>query len=184
MKLHLIRHAKTRANANGFLSCETEEPLNQEGFQQASLLAKYIATIQFDKIWCSPLLRAIQTLAPFIESARFTPEYWPLLCEGQLNFNALAPISTPEFSKESNLPKASESVGSFRGRVSEFLSMIANENTDKIVICITHGHFIREALNLFLGASNYTRFPVGNCSDTLIELGEHQFIHYVNRTTI
>jgi broad specificity phosphatase PhoE len=184
MKLHFIRHAKTGANSKGLLSCDVDESLNEEGFQQASALAKYIESIQLDKIWCSPLLRAKQTLAPFLESKDFTPKYVPLLCEGQLNLDPSAPISSPEYALDSNLPTVSESIGRFRGRVSALLAMASGENRDATVVCITHGHFIREALNMFLGASNYTRFPVGNCSDTLLEFGEFQFIHYINRITI
>lgn len=184
MKLHLIRHAKTDANSKGLLSCEIDESLNNEGFQQAENLSNYLNSIEYNTIWCSPLLRAKQTLAPFLKSHEVHPRYISSLCEGQLNLDSSAPIVTPEYLEDSGLPKTPESIGCFRGRVSELISKARNENENSTVICITHGHFIREILNMIMATTNYTRFPVGNCSDTLVEFGETQLIHYVNRTTI
>ena len=184
MKLHLIRHARTAANSKGLLACDPEEPLNSNGTQQAELLAKYLKKLSFDEIWCSPLLRARQTLEPFTECTQVQPQYLSLLCEGQLNLDSSAPILDPELLSESGLPVDSESVGCFRGRVAAFLSQIRALDAEKTLLCLTHGHFIRETLNILLSATNYTRFPIGNCSDTLVELGKDQIIHYVNRTTI
>ncbi|MFV9691904.1 MAG: histidine phosphatase family protein [Desulfobacteria bacterium] len=184
MKLHLIRHCRTDANSKGKLSCDIDEPLNTDGIRQATLLSDYLKTLGIDEIWCSPLLRARQTLSPLLDCSQTEPVFLPLLCEGHLNLDSSAPISAPEFSAESGFPMATESVGSFRGRVAAILSRARAVDVDRTVLCLTRGHFIRETLNIFLDAANYTRFPIGNCSDTLVEFGKDQIIHYVNRTTI
>ena len=184
MKLHLIRHAQTDANYKGLLECDTDEPLNSDGLQQAVKLSNYLKLLTFNEIWSSPLTRTRQTLAPFIKDAQVDPLYSPLLCEGQLNLDPSAPVSTPMLSSQNGLTAVAESIGSFRGRVAAVLSRARALDTDTTVICMTHGHFIRETLNIFLNAANYTRFPIGNCSDTLIEFGKDQIIHYVNKATI
>lgn len=184
MKLHLIRHAQTEENSKGSLECDTDAPLNSDGLQQAVKLSKYLTLLTFNKIWCSPLTRARQTLNPFIKYVQIEPLYSPLLSEGQLNLDPSAPVSTPTLSPQTGLPVVAESIGSFRGRVTAVLSMARALDADATILCITHGHFIRETLNIFLNAANYTRFPIGNCSDTLIEFGKDPIIHYVNRETI
>lgn len=176
MKLHLIRHAETNANSKGKLSCSDDEPLNENGFKQAELLKEYLSTIDFTELWCSPLLRARQTIQPFAKGRDIIIE--PLLREGQLNLSAEEDVIIENrFEREESIPM-------FRGRCKDFIDKVQASDEDQVIVAITHGHFIREFLNLSLGVQNYTRFPVGNVSDTLIEFGEHPIVHYVNSTPI
>lgn len=59
MDLYLVRHAETFGNTGADDS--VEPVLTERGREQARLLAERLAALSFDAIFCSPLLRAVQT---------------------------------------------------------------------------------------------------------------------------
>ncbi len=67
--LYLIRHAESTANAQHLLAGRKNFPLTATGKTDAAQLAQDFARqFRVDSIWCSPLLRAQQTAAPFISA--------------------------------------------------------------------------------------------------------------------
>jgi len=65
--LFLIRHAESVANAANLLAGRKDFPLTAAGKSDAAALAEDFASSRtVDAIWCSPLLRAQQTAAPFV----------------------------------------------------------------------------------------------------------------------
>ncbi|MEO8411503.1 MAG: histidine phosphatase family protein [Propionivibrio sp.] len=63
----LIRHAESVANARNLLAGRQDYALTDTGKRDAAALAtEFAATNRIDRIWCSPLLRAQQTAAPFL----------------------------------------------------------------------------------------------------------------------
>lgn len=65
--LYLIRHAESVANAANLLAGRTDFPLTATGKNDAAALAAdFSSSHAVDAIWCSPLLRAQQTAAPFV----------------------------------------------------------------------------------------------------------------------
>ena len=67
--LFLIRHAESAANAGNVLAGRLNFPLSATGKLDAAALADEFSSIQsIDAIWCSPLLRAQQTAAPFVSA--------------------------------------------------------------------------------------------------------------------
>lgn len=65
--LYLIRHAESVANADNLLAGRIDYPLSATGKRDAAIIAtEFAAQISIDLIWCSPLLRAQQTAAPFL----------------------------------------------------------------------------------------------------------------------
>ena len=61
MDLYLARHAETFGNTGADDS--VEPVLTERGREQARLLAERLAALSFDAVFCSPLLRAVQTLS-------------------------------------------------------------------------------------------------------------------------
>ena len=60
----LIRHAKTDGNETGrFMGCRTDEPLSDNGRQEAGVIKEKIAEIAGDNfsLYVSPLIRAVET---------------------------------------------------------------------------------------------------------------------------
>ena len=62
-----IRHAESVANARNLLAGRQDFALTEIGKHDAAALAtEFAAANNIDLIWCSPLLRAQQTAAPFL----------------------------------------------------------------------------------------------------------------------
>ncbi len=65
--IYLMRHAESVANVGNILAGRNDFALSEAGKADASALADAFAErFQIDAIWCSPLLRAQQTAAPFL----------------------------------------------------------------------------------------------------------------------
>lgn len=183
MKYHIIRHAQTNANSLGHLSCENDESLNEEGKKQAMLLSNYLATFQIDDIIVSPLPRALATLKPYCEKTGRKASINPFLAEGMYNLDPNAGIADPLF-ENTGYPVKDETIPLFRGRVNKFINEIISDTDAGTKVVIAHGQFIRELLNMLLDAKRYVRWPVGNCSETLIDIQSDIFIRHVNKNVI
>ncbi len=62
MKLYFVRHGESVANVlREFSNSGLRHPLTEKGIEQAQVLAHQLADIPFEKIYASPLLRALQT---------------------------------------------------------------------------------------------------------------------------
>ncbi len=59
MDLYIVRHAETFGNTGADDSAEPV--LTQRGHAQAALLSERLAAVPFDAVFCSPLLRAVET---------------------------------------------------------------------------------------------------------------------------
>ena len=61
MKLYVVRHGETLANIQKKVSGDKESPLTKKGICQAKELGLKFSGIDFDIVFSSPLLRAIDT---------------------------------------------------------------------------------------------------------------------------
>ena len=91
MELFLIRHGQSANNALADMKLRVEDPLlTPAGEQQAERTAAYLAARRhlhadardaarpiFDQIYCSPMLRAMQTARPIARALGMPYEVWP-----------------------------------------------------------------------------------------------------------
>ena len=61
MKLYVVRHGEVPSNTNRIISGSNNEELTEKGIQQALKIKEQIKDVQFDAVFCSPVLRAKQT---------------------------------------------------------------------------------------------------------------------------
>ena len=61
MRLYILRHGQTDYNKEGIFQGQNDIELNEEGIRQAKTAAKSLKDIKFDKVYVSPLKRALQT---------------------------------------------------------------------------------------------------------------------------
>ena len=67
IRLFLLRHAESEANVGHILAGQRDFPLSSQGKLDAEGLAvSFAGQYQIQIIHCSPLLRAVQTAAPFV----------------------------------------------------------------------------------------------------------------------
>ncbi len=86
MQLYIIRHGQTVWNAAGKLQGRTDIELNQNGIDAAKDLGRRLQDVHFDKIFSSPLKRAVHT-AQLIRQG---------VCEGQALPLDSVPIETDQ----------------------------------------------------------------------------------------
>ena len=65
MKITLVRHSEVIKEYQGKYNGHIDISLSQKGKEDAKELAKKLQNIEFDKIYCSDLVRARETLAAF-----------------------------------------------------------------------------------------------------------------------
>ncbi len=85
MEVYLIRHGQSANNALGTAIGRSKDPsLTETGFQQAKVVGDYLANTDFhvDRLYCSAMLRALQTVQPIGAALGLTPEVWVDVHEG------------------------------------------------------------------------------------------------------
>lgn len=177
MLYRIIRHAQTDANRAGALSCSETEPLNRQGLKQADQLSAYLATLHFDAVWISPFPRALQSIQPFITANHIDYTVCPELAEGCMNLDHQAPIAD-------DWRTGPHELSNFRARVASTVNRMRTHNGPGTILMVTHGHFIRELINMLLQAQAYARWPVDNCSETAIDINDTVRVLHVNKRVI
>ena len=172
MKLYLIRHAESEANAAPDLDNPTyyyDARITQRGREQASKLSHKIKDISFDMYFCSPLTRTMETFSLVFPNIK--PILDPLIREHlyhscdvgrqpkilkkefkQYNFSNLSdywwnnniPINEKLINKESH--------NDIHVRLRKFIFSLKNINCENVVI-VSHGTYL----------SQITEYMLDNC---------------------
>ena len=69
----LARHGRTEWHHGNRYTGSTDLPIDEVGVQQARQLERWAAEYGPDALWCSPMLRARQTIAPTAEALGLEP---------------------------------------------------------------------------------------------------------------
>jgi len=181
-KIYIARHGESEGNSGNFISFP-HTPLTNKGHKEAQKLGERLTKekIKFDRIYCSPLYRSLQTLEDLLKAGiRIKQE------NIEIN-DLLREINRKEFegkprelyyaqkekskSPENYRCRGGESENDVKKRAERFLSLIKRRN-DKIVLIITHGHFLRHFM-AFLGFPSGLSHPHG-CSLSLVEINSEK----------
>jgi len=183
MKLLIVRHAQSQGNATGDYSSLTADSLSPRGRRQARALAEGLAGLEIDRIVVSPRLRALQTIAPYLGAADRRGEIWPETAEAcwhgereeasgswRPGPSSLRKDIAPLFVYRDDNPVEPahpESFGEGLARVHETVRLLRSlGEPDLTLLMVTHGHFIRELLNLLLETPELAEFPHDNTGMT------------------
>jgi broad specificity phosphatase PhoE len=204
--LYLVRHAESVGNATGDYARPDYDSLSERGRVQALALAERLQAIRPAVIVTSPLRRALETIAPYLAAEKRRAEIWPELAEACWQWDAVgdppsdaapepgwtavpvrldADLSGLFDFRDGRAVRPADDEGFTRGlwRAHEtrdrFLRLGANG--DAVALAVTHGNFLRELLNLFLGCRPPARFPHDNTGLTRLEIGNRLRVRYVNR---
>lgn len=151
MKIYLIRHGITELNKKKVVNGEIDEPLANEGIEQAKTMVPIIPDSVI-KIYSSPLIRARQSaeilsskMRPFslhkelteIRMGTLAGKSWESMENG---LELKKKHRTVKFDYRSH---GGESVRDVKKRLIKFLKKIKGEYNDYEVLIITHGGIIR-----------------------------------------
>lgn len=155
-KIYFVRHGETDGNLGSFWQ-GPDQPLNDEGRRQASLLARRIENLKIDKVFVSSMLRARQTAEIILQDTELAVEVSDLFRELKEPTSACSVDEATtkseiitKFKEERALHlddphwhfEDEENMSDFLVRmkkVFEFLSAQPEQN----ILVVSHGHVIR-----------------------------------------
>ena len=171
--LYIIRHGKTEMNAKMLMQGRSDHPLNEAGIAQAEEAAERFAEmgVKIDKIYTSPLRRAVQTakkIAPHaeivVDERLIEMDYGPY--EG-MDLRNPAPEVISFFMDFVNVPapEGMEPLPAIVKRLGAFLKDIVREAESKNVLISTHAIAMKGALEFLTPESkgSYWAKNIGNC---------------------
>ncbi|MDT8391000.1 MAG: histidine phosphatase family protein [Lentisphaeria bacterium] len=202
MKLYIVRHAESEGNATGNYSTAIADSLSASGRKEAEALADSLTAWAFDTIIVSPRLRALQTIAPYLVATGQQAEIWPEIAEACWHEEREEPAGTwprqaaslPAFAPghfcfrdgEPIAPADVESFGEGLCRIHTALHLIQEAfiPDQESVLVVTHGHVIREILNLMLATRELDPFHHENCGLTCLSYKGCWTLEFCNRKII
>ncbi len=147
MKLFLVRHGQTEANANGLFNGRNEKDLNDVGVKQAEALIPEIEKLPIDLVISSPLKRTIHT-ANILNLKNLIIQIDDRLIERDFKEMTLKPTNLiKDKSKLYNLGSYEEIEGieafqTIYDRIEDFIHDIKIKYADKNILIVTHGDII------------------------------------------
>jgi len=175
MKLYCARHGKTDWNGLDRVQGRTDNPLNEEGIQQAKVLAENCKDFGIDLIISSPLIRAYTTAteiarvcnAPIITDDRLIEQDYGIY-EGQHRFCDGFLSNKRQFAYRY---PGGESMLKLAQRVYNFLDEVKEKYSDKTVMIVCHGGVLRSLHTYFFDMTNeeYFQYNIDNATPVLYE---------------
>ena len=183
--LYIIRHGKTEMNAKMLMQGRSNHPLNEAGIAQAEEAAGRFAEmgIKIDKVYSSPLVRALQTAERIAPDAKFVVDYRLIEMdygpyEG-MDLRDPAPEVIDFFMDFVNVPapEGMEPLHAVVERLGDFLEEIADEAEKSNVLISTHAIAMKGALEYLTPGSkgSYWAKNIGNCDIYASEVKDGKF---------
>lgn len=168
--IYIIRHGQTVMNQRHVLQGRSDAALNDAGIEQARRAAAGLCGISFDRVFTSPLKRAIQTaeiiapeVAPIVDDRLIEMDYGPY--EGA-DLNHLPPEILTFFSDfvHNPAPGGMEPLASVVERAGAFLEDIRGIGGN--ILISTHAIAMKGILEYLTPGSNgafWSKY-IGNCA--------------------
>src|SRR3989344_7921845 len=161
-KFLLVRHAQSEAKERGIVQGEgLTVPLNEQGIKQAEKLGDFLKDQNFDQIFSSTALRAIDTAKairkfhpdiPYVEIKELN-ERSKGEAEGMLKskFNTKYPEILKQWEKEEDArPEGGESYEDVEKRIMPIFERHLKEFPDQRILYVTHGNVTKVVLGSIL----------------------------------
>ena len=181
-RLHLVRHGEVNESYHEVFGGQIDMELSPNGHKQAKCLAKFLDGRNFNRIYCSPMLRVQQTAKPLLDVLGREAQMIDDLRE--IDFGAWTGCKWHEIRdkfgadaedwllhlENDDVPQA-EPMDSYRSRVQCILKQMIEEGLGEDLLVLCHGGVIRMLLSLLLDEpfAKMGRFEVDYASLTLIE---------------
>ncbi|MEO6034978.1 MAG: histidine phosphatase family protein [Verrucomicrobiota bacterium] len=160
-QLFLLRHGEVESCYHRVFGGRIDMDLSPQGHLQAAALANYLKDKTLDAIYCSPMKRAQQTLAPLLDHHQLAPITIPDLCEvhfgdwtglGWQEVHDKFQVSAfqwLEMLEQAAVPNG-ECSRTFRSRIEPCVTGILEQHAGKSVAIVCHGGVIRMILSILL----------------------------------
>jgi broad specificity phosphatase PhoE len=188
--LHLIRHGRSDQSSTTIIDTprgrQWDPPLDELGREQARRLSVRLALLDPAPaaVYCSPLRRTRETVAPYAERAGVEVRFDDDLIEANIGAWEGKPFEEIVASDEDILPliRASRAIWShapggeafdaFQGRARRAIGAILERHPEGDVVVICHGGVINAYIGPLLGIHHEMFFIPENTSVSSVELDE------------
>lgn len=163
MKIFLVRHGQTEANANNLFNGRNEKDLNDTGVSQAKELSSQIKDLPIDLIISSPLKRTVQT-ASILNTKNLDIILDDRIIERDFKELTLKPtnlISNTDRLYNLGSYEEVEEIEAFQSiydRVEDFICDIKNKYSGKNILVVTHGDII-VAFQMYFEKHRLSEYP-------------------------
>lgn len=161
--LYLIRHAQAAGNLERRFQGHTDSPLSAKGQQQLEFLSRRFEPVLLDRVYTSPLIRALHTAKAVTKYHALEPVVVPDLIEinggdfeNQL-FTELPTLFPNEFKIWMTTPHlfpgigGGESMTHFYQRVIACINGLVSQNQEAVIALASHGCVILAYLSYLAG---------------------------------
>lgn len=184
---YFVRHGETDFNANNNAYCgRSDVSLNDLGRNQSAAMSEKLQDIKFDKVYVSPLKRAVETASAFTDVYEINENLT------EIDFGNWEGLNKQEISTEYSdnwddwqntssgdvrAGETGETMVEVFDRMHGFVQQAVQECPDGKVLIVTHNTAIRL---LFTGLikgqwSKYRSFKCNNTSISKVNITEHSF---------
>ena len=186
MKLILVRHGETRWNRENRVVGHTGIALDSNGRRQVELLARKLENDSVSAIYSSPLRRARETAAAIARIHRLRvikDDAFKEMDAGELEgltfgevMERYGDLFKDWMRGDSSLRMpGGESMTELQQRTWPAVERIVGENTDRVVILVSHSLAISSIIASALGMApyNFRRLRLGVASISILNFGDH-----------
>lgn len=180
MRLFIIRHGQTDANAADLLQGHSQNPLNELGHQQAAMTAARLKDEKIDHLYASDLKRARETARPISAACGLSINLTSKLRERAYGvFENRSPVELNKereaqgFQKHDYRPQGGESYFDVKARAADFLTLLFNRyHGDETIALVAHGGMNRMLLCCLLDLNiiEAVEMKQNNCCVNIISL--------------
>ena len=182
MRLYILRHGQTNFNSEKRFQGRMQTELNDVGIAQSEKVAELLrdSGIRFNKVYCSPLERAIKTgeIATGLTRDKFIIDYDLTeidfgINEGRKYEELKGEKGNIFLSPETYMPpEGGESLETLKFRTKRFLERVRDENSEGNILAISHGTAIHMMLLYMRGMDICDLWieHVGNCNVTVVDI--------------
>lgn len=157
--LTLVRHGRTRANADGLLQGHVDNELDEVGLAQAASLGPALMRLKgVDRIIASPLMRAQQTaraVADRVDAVVETDPRWIELDYGDYDGRPMSSIDSATWARWREdphfRPPGGETMAELNARVQRALVDLVDDANGDHVVVVSHVSPIKAAVAWALG---------------------------------
>lgn len=176
MKLYVTRHGETAWNKENKVCGRTDLPLNETGREQARETGLKLRGVHFDRVVCSPMVRARETARLICEGRDVPVEHYGALieqdygvCEGVDRFDEGFLSHKRNFAD--GYP-GGESHMMLAKRVYRFIEELAARCPEESVLMVCHGGVCRVVESYFHPMTNeeFFKFAMHNCEVRFYEV--------------
>ena len=127
INIYIVRHGQTDWNVEGRYAGRKNVPLNKKGILQANEIKERLKEIKFDKVYSSPLDRALKTTQIISKNNIIIDERIVERSNGKLEGKLKSEIvENIDFNDPNEIKYNIESITDFRTRIQKFLNDVVN----------------------------------------------------------